>query len=62
MSYVAHVSAEANGREIHRSMNLGTRYSSEEEAYADIENSLQAKGITRYNIRIEQINVQHKSP
>jgi len=54
VSYVAHVSAEANGREVHRSMNLGTRYSSEEEAYADIENSLQEKGITRYNIRIEQ--------
>jgi len=54
VSYVAHVSAEANGREVHRSMNLGTRYSSEEEAYADIESSLQAKGITRYNIRIEQ--------
>jgi hypothetical protein len=54
VSYIAHVSAEANGREIHRSLNLGTKYSSEQEAYDDIERSLQAKGITRYNINIEQ--------
>ena len=54
VSYIAHVSAEANGREVHRTMNLGTNYSSEQEAYDDIERSLQAKGITRYNINIEQ--------
>jgi hypothetical protein len=54
VSYVAHVSAEANGREVHRTMNLGSNYSSEQEAYDDIERSLQAKGITRYNINIEQ--------
>ena len=54
VSYVAHVSAEANGREVHRTVNLGSQYSSEDEAYDDIERSLQAKGITRYNIRIEQ--------
>ena len=54
VSYVAHVSAEANGREVHRTMNLGNKYSSEQEAYDDIERSLQAKGITRYNINIEQ--------
>jgi len=54
VSYVAHVSAEANGREVHRTMNLGSKYSSEQEAYDDIERSLQAKGITRYSINIEQ--------
>jgi hypothetical protein len=54
VSYVAHVSAEANGREVHRTVNLGSNYSSEQEAYDDIERSLQAKGITRYNINIEQ--------
>lgn len=54
VSYVAHVSAEANGREVHRTVNLGSRYSSEQDAYDDIERSLQAKGITRYNINIEQ--------
>ena len=54
VSYVAHVTAEANGREVHRTVNLGSNYSSEQEAYDDIESSLQAKGITRYNINIEQ--------
>jgi hypothetical protein len=54
VSYVAHVSAEANGREVHRTVNLGSNYSSEQEAYDDIERSLQSKGITRYNINIEQ--------
>ena len=53
-SYIVHVDAEANGREVHKTVNLGSQYRSEEEAYNDVENALQAKGITRYNIRIEQ--------
>jgi hypothetical protein len=51
---IAHVQAEVNGREVNRTVNLGTKYQSEEQAEQDLEDYMQSKGITRYSIRIEQ--------
>jgi hypothetical protein len=51
---IAHIQAEVNGREISRTVNLGTQYQSEQQAEQDLEEYMQSKGITRYNIRVEQ--------
>jgi hypothetical protein len=51
---IAHIYAEVNGREINRTVNLGTQYQSEEQAEQDLEEYMQSKGITRYTISIEQ--------
>ena len=51
---IAHVQAEVNGREVNRTVNLGTQYQSEEQAEQELEEYMQSKGITRYSIRIEQ--------
>jgi RNA polymerase sigma factor (sigma-70 family) len=51
---IAHIQAEVNGREISRTVNLGTQYQSEQQAEQELEEYMQSKGITRYNIRIEQ--------
>jgi hypothetical protein len=51
---IAHIYAEVNGREVNRTVNLGTQYQSEEQAEQDLEEYMQSKGITRYTISIEQ--------
>jgi hypothetical protein len=51
---IAHIYAEVNGREVNRTVNLGTQYQSEEQAEQDLEEYMQSKGITRYTINIEQ--------
>ena len=51
---IAHVQAEVNGREVNKTVNLGTQYQSKEQAEQDLEEYMQSKGITRYNIRVEQ--------
>jgi hypothetical protein len=54
VSYIAHIQAEFNGREISKTVNLGPQYESKEQAEQDLEEYMQSKGITRYNIRVEQ--------
>jgi len=51
---IVHIQAEVNGREVNKTVSLGTQYQSKEQAEQDVEEYLQSKGITRYNIRVEQ--------
>jgi hypothetical protein len=54
VSYIAHVIADVNGREVNKTVNLGTQYQSKEQVEQELEEYMQSKGITRYSIRVEQ--------
>ena len=52
--YVAHVQAEVDGRVVDKTINLGSKYQSQQQAQEDLENYLESRGIYRYRIDIDE--------